>query len=131
VHGGDLLSGEIGDARLAGVGDAGFFKQGQAVEIGAHEQSGAGAVLEDADDAVTAKFFSDFETDGTEFGGEFGGGFFLHERELRVGVELGVEGEERGIIGGEFLGDDGRGGAIGGSEWYSERDEERKGVEGK
>jgi hypothetical protein len=29
------------------------------------------------------------------------------------------------------LGDDGGCGAIGGSEWYSERDEERKGVEGK
>jgi hypothetical protein len=48
-----------------------------------------------------------------------------------VSVEVRVQGEERGIIGGEFLGDDGGCGAIGGSEWYSERDEERKGVEGK
>jgi len=48
-----------------------------------------------------------------------------------VSVEVRVQGEERGIIGGEFLGDDVGCSAIGGSEWYSERDEERKGVEGK
>ena len=131
LHDGDVFAREIGDARGAGVGDAGFFQDGQAVEIRANKQRGAGAVFEDADDAVTAKFFRDFETDSAEFGGEFGGGFFLHERELGVGVEVGVEGEERRIIGGEFLRDDDGRGAIGGTERRSERNEQREGVEGK
>ena len=131
LHDGDVFAREIGHARGAGVGDAGFFEDGQAVEIGAHKQRGAGPVFEDADDAVTAKFFRNFKTDGAELGGEFGGGFFLHERELGVGVEVGVEGEERGIIGGEFLRDDGGRGAIGGTERRSERDQEGEGVKRK
>jgi len=52
VHGRDLLAGEIGDAGLAGVGHAGLFEDGQAVEIGADEQGRTGPFFEDADDAV-------------------------------------------------------------------------------
>ena len=36
---------------VRGVGEAGFFDDGEGVHVGADEERGAGAVLEDADDA--------------------------------------------------------------------------------
>ena len=131
LHDGHICAGQIGDARGAGVGDAGFFEDRQTIQIRANKQRGPGAVFEDADDTVTTKFFRDLETNGAKFGGEFGRSFFLHQRELGVSVEVGVKGEERGIIGGEFLRDDSGCGAIGGAKRHPERDEQPEGMQRK
>jgi hypothetical protein len=52
---------------VAGVGDAGFFDDGEGVHVGADEERGAGAVLEDADDSeglTAVGVFADVLGDG-------------------------------------------------------------------
>ena len=85
----------------AGVGNAGLFDDGERVEVGADEQRGAGAVLEDGDDSIglaAVGIFADVFGDGVagfaELRGEQGGGVFLEVRELGVGVDVLIDVDE-------------------------------------
>ena len=104
---------------VRGVGDAGFLDDGERVHVAADEEGGAGAVFEDADDAigagavgVEADVVGDGVAGGAEIGGEEGGGVGFEVGELGVGVELFVDVDERGGLlggGGGGDGEEGRG----------------------
>ena len=94
----------------AGVGNSGLFDDGQRVEIGADEQRGAIAVLEDGDDSVglaAVGIFADVFGNGVagfaQFLGEQGGGVLFVMRELGVGVDSLVGIDQAG----EFVVDEG------------------------
>ncbi len=91
---------------LACVRDAGFFNDGQGIHVGADEEGGAGAVLQDADNAESlgaVGVFADVLGDGVavfaEGGGEDRGGAGLVVGELGVGVEVFIGVEEGGELG--------------------------------
>ncbi len=76
VHHADLLPGLVVHEDVRGIGDAGLFDDGERVHVGAHEQRGAGAVLEDGDDAIglrAVRIFADVLGDGVSGFAEFGG----------------------------------------------------------
>jgi hypothetical protein len=52
MHDADLLPGWIFCAHVAGVAEAGFFDDGEGVEVGADEKARAGAVFKDGYDSV-------------------------------------------------------------------------------
>ena len=67
LHGGDFATGEVFHAGGACVGQSGLFLHGQAVEIGADEDGGTGAVFQHRHDTETAaEFFRDLEARGAE-----------------------------------------------------------------
>ena len=115
VHDPDVLALSIRRSEGRGIVESGFLFNGERVHVGANEETGTGAVLEDGDDAVClgAVFvFPDVLGDGVaelaEFCGEKGGCLHFVVGELWVAVELLV-----GLCeGGELFVD--RGGEIGG-----------------
>ena len=94
VHDADFVAVFIARADFAGVGNAGFFHDRQGVHVGANEDGRADAVFQDADDAVPADFFGDFEAERFQFLGEAGGRFFFFEGELGIAVQLLVQSVE-------------------------------------
>ncbi len=86
---------------VGGVGQAGFFDDGQGIHVGADEEGRAGAVFEEGDDTegvgavgVDADVVGDGVAGVAEGGGEDGGGALLVMGELGVGVKVFVEGDE-------------------------------------
>ncbi len=105
VHDADLLAGCVFGEDVRGVGDAGLFDDGEGVHVAAHEEGGAGAVFEDADDAegvgavgVEADVVGDGVAGLAEGVGEQGRGLLLVVGELGVAVELLVGGDEGGEL---------------------------------
>ncbi len=101
VHDADLLAGLVVHEHVRGVGDAGLLDDGERVHVGADEERGAGAVLEDGDDTVglrAVRIFADVLCDGVpglaKLGGEEGGGVLFEVRQLGVCVEVFVEVEK-------------------------------------
>ena len=106
VHDGHVVAGKVGDAHFAGVGQAGFLGDGQGVELGADHQRRAAPVFEHAHHAGAAEVFCHREASRAKFGGDAGGSVFLHQRKLRVTVQVLVERIERCVIGVDFAGHD-------------------------
>ena len=114
VHRGGVFAGEVFYGGFAGVGHAGFFQEREGIHVLADEHGFTGAVFQDADDAGVADVFGDLEAEGAELFGDEGGGARLHERELGVGVEIFIDGFERGVFGGDFSRDGVAEGGVGG-----------------
>src|SRR5208283_5482709 len=82
---------------------------GEGVELGAHQDGGTGSIFQEGDDAVTgaavgvfAEVFGEGEAGLAKLAGEAGGRVLFLAGELRMGVEVLVEGRERGrLAGGE------------------------------
>ena len=94
VHDADVLALGIGGANGGRVVEAGLFFDGKRVHIAADEETRAGAVLKDGDDAVCLRsvfVFADAFGDGVaelaEFGGEEGGGLLFVVGELGIAME--------------------------------------------
>ena len=105
MHDASVLTGLRFGHDVAGVGDTGLFDDGQRVHVGADEEGWAGAVLQDADDAVGLRAVgvdADVVADGVaglaQLGGEEGGGACLVVRELGMGVDLLVGIDEVGEL---------------------------------
>jgi hypothetical protein len=110
VHDGDRLAGGVFRRDLAREREAGFFLYGKSVGVGAHHQRGAGAILQDADDARLADAGRHREAEGTEALGELGGrGGFL-ERKLGVSVQVFIQGPKLrpGRVGARWVDDRGK-----------------------
>ena len=78
LHDPDRLAGQVAGAGLARVGEASFLGDRQAIEIGANQQGGTGAIFKHADDAVAAKFFGNLETCLAQLVRDFGRSFLFH-----------------------------------------------------
>ena len=79
---------------MAGIGQARLLDDRQGVHVGADQQRGTGAVLQDSDDpesaaavGIDADVVGDGVTRGAQFAGEDGGGLFLEVGELRMSVD--------------------------------------------
>ena len=103
VHDGNGLAGAVFHGDVAGVGDAGFFGDGERVHVGADHERGTGAVFQDGDDAVglgAVRIAADAVGDGVarvaEGCGEDAGGAGFEVGELGVGVNVFVGVDEGG-----------------------------------
>src|SRR5262249_2798191 len=111
VHDRDVGAGVILGADFAGVGQPGFFLDGEGVHVGAHEEGWASAVLHNGDNPVALPIgigvfddvFGDVVGEGTKAFGEERRGFVFVVRQFGGGVEGFVGGNE----GREFLIDEG------------------------
>jgi hypothetical protein len=104
MHDPDFLAGGVGDRDVAGIGEAGFFDDGEGVHVGADEEGWARAVFEDGDDAegvravgVEADVVGDGVAGVAEILGEDGGGALFVVGEFGMGVEVFVDGYEWGV----------------------------------
>src|ERR1700732_1422819 len=78
---------------------AGFFFHRQRVELGAHHDGGAFAILVNGNQPGLADLFSDLKTQRAHLGGELARGFLFLKGDLRVGVDILVERVEFWVIG--------------------------------
>ena len=77
VHHADVVLVLVQRPHLTRVIEAGLLDDGQGVHVGADKDRGAGTVLEDTDDAVTADLFSYLESDFSQLGGHSCGSLLL------------------------------------------------------
>jgi hypothetical protein len=68
------------------------------VELGAHHDDGAGAVVIDGDDAGLADVLGDLEAQAAHLAGQGGGRALLLEGQLRVAVDVLVQGLEVRVV---------------------------------
>jgi hypothetical protein len=97
---------EILDHRGAGVGNAGRFLQRQRVHVGAEEHRGPRPVAEHAHHPQAAHFLRDVDTERAQLLGDQRRRLHLHERQLRMRVEVFVDDAESGVFAAD-LGEDG------------------------
>ena len=95
VHGVNRVAQVVGHLFFAGVRQAGFLLHRQAVHVGTDEQCRSVAVLEYADKAVAADTGGDLQPCRAEFSGQTLGRLDLHERQLRIGMKMFVQRNER------------------------------------
>ena len=93
----------------AGIGEAGFFENGEGIHVAAEHDDGAGPVFEDSDDSRFADPRVGFVAEVFELLGDEGGGFHFLKAELGVGMEVFEDFEEAGFFlsdeGGDFFGE--------------------------
>ena len=95
----ERLTAVPGGLGAACIGKIGFLLHRQRIELGAHHDGRAVAVIIDRDEAGPADFFGHLESECMHLGGEFCGGLHLLEREFGIGVQILVERVEFWIVG--------------------------------
>ncbi len=99
MHDADVEALLVASADFAAVGDIGQLDDGQGVHVGADEDDGADAILEDADDARAADLLGDIKAGLAQLLGKLRRGLFLLERQFRMCVDLPVERKQRVELG--------------------------------
>ena len=94
VHHADLTPGLVACLHLAGVGQPGLLDDRQRVHVGADQHDRPVAVLQDADDAELADARRHLGAGFRQLVGDPLRRFDLLERELGVGVQVRVEGDQ-------------------------------------
>src|SRR5260370_42705119 len=91
VHRGDVVSGIVFRARLAGVGQSSLFFYGERVELGPQHHRRTGAILQDSDNARAANMFGHVVPETLQPASQLRGGFRLIRRHRRILREVAVE----------------------------------------
>ena len=91
VHDADFVAILVARPHLAGVREAGLLDDRQGVHVGADQDGGPGAVLDDADDAVAADFGGHLETEGIQLLGQSCSRLFLFVGKFGMRMQLFVE----------------------------------------
>jgi len=81
-----------------GIGEPAVFLQRQAVHVGAHQDGRAVAILHHRDNAGAANAFCHIKAEGADFPGQNLRRTGFAKGEFRVGVEIGEQRAEMGVI---------------------------------
>ena len=98
VHGIDGIALSINSGSLAGIGFAGFLKDGEGIHIRPQQYRGAFTVFQYTYNTVTADFFGDCETQSAQLIRHSCTGFLFLERYLGILVQVNIKGFQVRVI---------------------------------
>ena len=91
VHHPNVATGVVGGAHFAGVGQTGFFFDGERIQLGAQHDRRARSVLEYGHDSAAAHVFGDLISGTAPARGQLHRSFCFMRRQFRVLMQIEVE----------------------------------------